>query len=341
MRRIIASIVLVAALAPVVWLREPLPATDRSQTLRFTRLALPPAARRAPLLGAFRLEAAWQMNSRNSDFAGYSALLPLAGGDLLAISDRGRWLRFAPPGEAASRPRFGVVGSNTYLKSGRDAEAATIDPRSGMIWIAWERRNAISRHDAALRPRGRIAPRQMRDWPSNSGPEAMVRLADGRFLVLQEGFDGWFEDRRHQALAFAGDPLNAPPPLRFAFAGAPGYSPTDMAQLPDGRVLVLMRRLRWPLPLRFSGRIVIADPAAIRAGGLWQGREVARLEPPLPVDNFEGIAVTPGERGLLTVWLISDDNSAVTQRALLWKLSLDPARLPGARKKAREKPPRP
>ena len=114
----------------------------------------------------------------------------------------------------------------------------------------------------------------------------------------------------------------------FTFAGSREFSPTDMAQLPDGRVLILMRRLVWPFPLRFACRIVIADPAAIRAGAVWQGTEVAKLSSSLPVDNFEGLAIEPRGGGRVTVWLISDDNHAATQRTLLWKLAVDPARLP-------------
>ena len=170
-----------------------------------------------------------------------------------------------------------------------------------------------------------------------------VKDPDGRFIVLEEGFDGFLESRRHQALLFARDPLLGDQPVQFAFAGDAAFSPTDMAQLPDGRVLILMRRLIWPFPLRFSGRIMIADPAAIRPGGVWRASEVAKLDAPLPVDNFEGIAIqphSPDDRkdGQVTVWLISDNNNAATQRTLLWKLVLHPARLPQTRKGAGDAP---
>ena len=72
---------------------------------------------------------------------------------------------------------------------------------------------------------------------------------------------------------------------------------------------------------------MIADPAAIRPGEVWQGIEVAKLSSSLPVDNFEGMAIVPREDGRVTVWLISDDNHASTQRTLLWKLVVDPKRL--------------
>ena len=155
----------------------------------------------------------------------------------------------------------------------------------------------------------------------------MVRLADGRFVVLREGFNGWFEDRQHKAVLFSGDPILYGEPRKFTFDGPAGFSPTDMAQLPDGRVLILMRSLVWPMPARFSGRIALADPADIVPGGVWWAKEIAKLVPPLPLDNLEGLAIRPRKDGKVTVWLISDDNNAVAQRTLLWKMVLDPADL--------------
>ena len=310
--------------------------------LRFARLTLPAKAERRALLGPFDLTGAWVMTSRYSGFGGYSALLPLPGQRLMAISDSGRVLTFSPPGAPQVAPTRGtVLPEARRRKFDVDVEAATRDPVTGTIWLAREYLNAISRHDPRFRSMVNVRPAAMRDWGDNSGPEALVRLADGRFVTLREGFTGTFEWRRHAALMFAGDPVKGALPVRFSFDGSSGFSPVDMAQLPDGRVLILMRRLTWPLPLRFAGRILVADPAEIRAGGAWRAREVARLEAPLPVDNFEGMAIEPRADGRVTVWLISDKNAAATQRTLLWQLLLDPADLPPARgsqarKKARD-----
>jgi hypothetical protein len=303
---------------------------------------MPAPAELAHHLGPFELEAAWQMTSTDSRFGGFSALLPQPGGRLMAISDRVFYLVFTPPAVPGAvdvrDARFGRV--RLLHDDDKDTESATEDPISGTIWIGHEGSNAISRHDPAMRTVAEVHPPAMHDWPRNTGAEAMVRMADGRFIVLAEGFTGWFESRRHPAVLFPRDPLKRDKPTLFQFAGVPEFSITDMAQLPDGRVLILMRRLLWPLPLRFGGRIMIADPAAIRPGGIWRGIEVARLTSSLPVDNFEGLAIEPRADGRVTVWLISDDNRAATQRTLLWKLAVDPRRLPwtdgaDARKKAR------
>ena len=172
-----------------------------------------------------------------------------------------------------------------------------------------------------------VSPPQMRGWGVNLGPESLVRLRDGRFIVLREGFDGWFDNRHHRALIFAGDPVDDPHGAEFTFIGPRGFKPVDMAQLPDGRVLILMRKLVWPMPMRFAGRIAIADPRAIRPGGEWRADSVAMLSSSLPIDNFEGMAIVPRGDRQVVVWLISDDNQAVSQRTLLWKLIVDPTRL--------------
>jgi hypothetical protein len=330
-------LLLILGLAPGAWLRERPRPRNAGVTLGLTPLQLPPAAKLAPHLGAFALQRAWVMTGDFIGFGGYSALLPQSDGRLLAIGDNGRWLRFAPPGRSGKAFQTGfVVDAATRRRRDADTEAATQDPATGTIWVAREDSNAISRHDPQFRTMADVRPPAMRGWPDNKGPEAMVRLADGRFIVLAEAYDGLLEARRHQAVLFAHDPLAGGEPVRFTFAGTPEFRPTDMAALPDGRVLILMRRLVWPLPLRFAGRILIADPAAIRPGSPWRGVEVARLPSSLPVDNFEGMAVAPRPDGRLDVWLISDANHAATQRTLLWKLSLDPARLPDTRGKARD-----
>jgi len=340
--RVFLVLFLILGLAPGTWVRQPANVWQTSNILRFTPVKMPGRAELARHLGPFELEAAWQITSPDSRFGGFSSLLPQPGGRLMAISDRAVFLVFTPPSvsSAAEAHDANITRIPLLHDDDSDTESATEDPVSGTIWIGHEDSNAISRHDPAMHGVVEVRPSAMRDWPRNTGPEAMVRLADGRFIVLDEGFTGWFESRRHPAVLFPRDPLKRDKPMLFQFVGVPQFSITDMAQLPDGRVLILMRRLLWPLPLRFGGRIMIADPAEIRPGGVWRGIEVARLTSSLPVDNFEGLAIEPRPDGRVTVWLISDDDRAATQRTLLWKLAVDPRRLPWAdgtdtRKKAR------
>ena len=328
MRRSLSLLLLIAALAPGTWLRDAERPPSQQQRLTLIPVKLPPPDILARHLGAFELVAAWQLRSPNRGFGGYSALIALTDGQFLAISDKGNTLHFSPPGAVQRPPFFGrVFPGEGFYKTDRDAEAATYDAATGQRWIGWETSNSITRFGPRWHFDGRISPRAMAGWGGNAGPESMVRLADGRFILLREAFNGDFETRRHEAVLFRGDPLTSGEPERFTFSGPAKFSPTDMVQLPDGRVLILLRRPVWPLPFRFAGRIAIADPAAIRSGKVWSSREVAKLTSSLPVDNFEGIAIVPRNDGRVTVWLISDDNDASTQRTLLWKMIVDPRRL--------------
>lgn len=337
MRRALALLALILGMAPGTWLRSDPPPRSPMPEVHMAALPLPADADLAPHLGAFRLEAAWHLRSRFTKFGGYSALLIDEVGHFTALSDNGTWLHFARPGAPPFAPLAGWTGPEAGSKDeSTDTESVAHDPATGTMWTGWEASNVIIRHDARGAETGRIEPPAMARWPANKGAEAMVRLADGRFVVLCECFASWSQDD-HPAVVFAGDPVGGAPAVTFRFAGIPHFRPVDMAQLPDGRVLVLMRRLVWPMPPRFAGAIVLADPAHIKPGGEWRGTVVARLSSSLPIDNFEALAIEPGAiepgatepgaGGEVTVWLLSDDNRAVTQRTLLWQMTVDPAAL--------------
>ncbi len=335
MRRIAAILVLIAALTPLLWLREAVRAPTGPQRLHFT--ALDTRSVDAGRLGPFRLVKAWAIEDRSGRYGSYSGLVALGGARLLAVTDTGLSLEFSAPDAGVRRASVG--GGVVYPKADKfhqDAEAATRDPASGEVWVAFEFSNIIARFEhrdgKLVKSKAAAHPPSMSGWGNNSGPESLARLPDGRFLAIREGFVSLFDRRRHSAVLFANDRLDDPrTATRFTFVGPSGYSPTDATALPDGRVLVLMRRVVWPMPPRFGGAIAVGDPRKIRKNREWPVRVLATWQGGLPVDNFEGLAVepqVPGEAGEpLTVWVISDDNRATLQRSVLWKLRLDPADL--------------
>ena len=329
MRRLLALTVALVLLS-VTWLRSEVPKPDNRPLLQLTALALVPGCCR---IGPLKLVGAWQLQSRHGAFGGYSALLRIAPGRLLAFSDRGYLLEFSEPGSPQRQPQFGATLSDREaLKVNRDVESATQDPATGRIWLALEGRNALARHRAKLsREAFQLMP-EWQNWPQNSGPEAMVRLADGRFMVVCECRTTWFGSNLHPGFVYSGDPIANPAGQAFTMAGIPGFRPTDVAQLPDGRVLILARRLTWPVPARFAIKVLIADPAEIKPGGIWQAHELADLADPWPIDNYEGLAIERMADGKLIGWIVSDENGAVSQRALLLKVEIDEAALPPKQK---------
>lgn len=276
-----------------------------------------------PEAGEARIAGAWVLESDYPGFGGYSALVTLADGRLFAASDTGRMLVFAPPGAGPAPARMGwFAGRRQPDKFAVDIEAMTRDPATDRVWLAYEGRNAVERYEAGLAAPRRVQPETMRDWPSNTGPETLARLADGRFLVLSESRGGWF-GRGHAGLLFPGDPVEGGNPIRFLMKTPRGMRPVDAAQLPDGRIAVLLRRLDW-LPPEFVTRVVVADPAEIREGGTWTGREIAAVVSPGPSENYEGLAVEPQRDGAVRLWLISDNNRSVIQRTQLLALDWRP-----------------
>jgi hypothetical protein len=57
---------------------------------------------------------------------------------------------------------------------------------------------------------------------------------------------------------------------------------------------------------------------------MWRTDTLADLQLPLPMDNYEGLAIEPADTGNLALWLISDDNNMRYQRTLLLKLEWRP-----------------
>lgn len=324
MRRFFA-LVLAAILLAVTWARGEVAPADPRGGLRITPLPLPADCCTD---GPLRLESAWVLTSRHGTFGGYSALLSTEPGRLLALSDRGYFVDFAKPDQAGAPARFGATLSDPgELKANRDVESVAWDPVTRRIWLAQEGRDAISRQRLDMtREAFREVP-EWRAWSSNSGPESMVRLPDGRFIALCECRTTWLGGNRHPAYLYDGDPTDDRAGQRFELAGIAGYRPTDIALLPDGRVMILARRLLWPIPARFAMKVMIADPREIAAGKVWQAQEIADLSAPWPVDNFEGLTVGRDRQGRLIAWMISDDNAAVSQRVLLLKVVVDEAAL--------------
>ena len=324
LRRLILILAVALLLAPGTWLRSPPAPRDASQSVRLIRLAVPMQP-----VGDMQLQALWKLTSANSSFGGFSALLLLDDGQFLAASDSGAQALFPRPLLRGGVARGADVrisefsGRQAVDKARVDVESLTRDPVTGRIWAGYEAQNAIVRLDRTMRTAQWSRPPQMQHWRMNAGPEALVRLRDGRFIVLEEGA-AFFRGPDTGALLFPGDPVAGARAVPFRFAPPDGFRPVDMAQVPDGRVLILLRAVDARLPPHFHSAVVVADPAAIRAGQQWRGRIIARINDPLPTDNFEGVAVRPLADGTVQVWLISDDNFGRFQRTYLMALRWRP-----------------
>jgi hypothetical protein len=295
---------------------------NTSQNIALTPLLLDETDPKRTSVGGLSFLGAWELRSDNGDFGGISALVALKDGRFLGVSDAGALIGFGMSGDArADRPFIaalpGAFGKGVIFKD-RDSEGIAYDAVSGRVWVSYEFKHAIRRFPASMsRVDGMIRPKTMRRWPRNSGAEALVRLNDGRFLVFAEGGP---DDGIYPAIQFSGDPVEAgTTQFPFRYRPSPGYRITDASQLPDGRVLLLERRIGFPEG--FTAKLLILDPAKIARDAIVSGEVIATLAPPLLVDNMEGLAITQ-ERGRTVVWLVSDNNFNAIQRTLLMKFAL-------------------
>jgi hypothetical protein len=292
--------------------------------IRSTPVTINPGDPAQVRVGALTLLAGWRLDSPSPEFGGWSALR-VDGDRVTAIGDSGSILRlrlgrFGHATDARILPLpagCGPVGDKHF----RDSESLTGGP--GAWWVGYEWKSRICRlSDDMGRATALSAPSAMAEWPKSGGAEAMVRLRDGRFLVFAERARD--ESAVRPLLLFAGDPTD--PETRLAqlrYRPPTGYSPTDAAELPDGRILVLNRR--FSVLSLFTTMLVVIDPAQLASAAPIEGKAVARFAPPLLSDNFEGLAATQ-ENTRTIVWLISDDNSMSWQATYLLKFALDPAK---------------
>jgi len=292
--------------------------------LTATPVPLDPGDPKHLKVGALTFIGGVRLTSKDLAFGGYSSMT-IDHGLFTLLSDGGTVVRFRLDDRfRLSAPGFGdlPVGPGTgWNKADRDSESMTLDPATGRAWVGYERVNQIWRYSPGLTlPATTVAPQPMADWSENGGAESMVRLHDGRFLVIAET-SRRLPSQARSALIFDRDPVEKPlKGSEFGYLPPDGYDPSDATELPDGRVLILNRKLA--LPFSWSAVLTLIDPRDIRPGVTIRGREIARLAPPLTVDNFEGLAITR-EHGATMLWMVSDDNLLILQQTLLMKFRLD------------------
>ena len=255
----------------------------------------------------------WALTSDEPRFGAVSAM-HIEGNRVTAISDAGDLLFFGlprRPGTLSMEVRPLSYGAGT-AKRNRDTESLWVG--DGVAWVGFESVNAIKRFRLDdWREESAARPAAMRRWRSNGGAEAMVRLADGRFLVLAEGRDN--DQPFSPALVFEGDPADSRTrAMAVRYRRPVGFRVTDAALLPDGRLLILHRRVR--LLGGISAILTVADVPALREGAIISGREIAALREPLTVDNMEALSVAR-EGGRTIVRIASDDNFLPIQQTLL------------------------
>jgi hypothetical protein len=298
----------------------------RAIVVRSQRVEVDPEPGRRRVFGSLTLLAAFQLSSSHPRFGGLSSLtLGPEGDTLYGVSDRGAWLsvklhldhdgRLTRLSNWRLEPIRGPLG-HPVEPPHHDAESVVRLP-DGSWLVGFEREHRVWRFrpDLGARPKLLPLPPRVRDAPNNGGLEGMTVLADGRLLLLCERFKrrdgahwGWV------GLPGAWSAISLPVDDRFV--------PTDLTTIPgSGDVLVLERSFSVLTGLR--ARIRLIPAGTIHAGEALTTREIGRLEPPLVVDNFEGLAAQRHKTtGKVVLYVVSDDNFSHLQQTLLFQFQL-------------------
>jgi hypothetical protein len=266
-------------------------------------------------VGPLRFRGGLWLQSPDPRFGGLSDLrLSADGSGLLAVSDCGHGFvasivydgrgGLAGLRDARLVELVGLRG-RPLLPAEIDAEA--LERQGDGLLVGFEGRARVWRYRAdppfAGPPVPAPAPPLVPACRGNRGLESMAGLGDGRFLLVCEGRG--LRPASAPAWVGAGGRWRARVyPLDDGGAGLGDvFRPTSAALLPDGDVLMLERRYP-PLGVRLR-RLARAN---LEDAGPLAPRTVAVLEPPLSIDNFEGLAARRGPCGRTLLYLLSDDN---------------------------------
>lgn len=335
MRRLLFAALIFVAVGPVPGTVMRFPESDLTERAEARPLAFAPA-----ITGTMRFVRGWHLVSPHSRFGGFSALAWLGPDRFQLIGDNGYATRLTLDARGSvSDVRIRALPTpdgRPQRKSMVDAEAMFVAPESGKSWIALEGINQIWRLDAGLSAiesrRGLPEPAR---WPRNRGPEAMTRLPGGRTVVFLE--DANDDPRGREALIYTGDPAApGPAPIRFFYDSAGRGLVSDAASLPDGRILIVHRRLGFD-PV-FTTIVAVVDPADIKKDAVVRSRTIGRV-PAALAENYEGAAISV-EQGRTWLWLVADDNFNSWQRSLLLQFELVglPSKRSGTAKRPRGNP---
>ncbi len=282
----------------------------------------------AEQVGALRFRGGLELLSSDAALGGLSGMEVLEDGRLVAVSDNGAWFEAQIILDDAGA-LVGLSGMRTALmrdengaafgsKEEGDSEALA-QLQDGRFAVAFEQRQAILLYDMNRDgPFGAAAQGPplagVRGLPANVGLEAMATLANGDLLVGAEG-GGAGDTPLWRSSPHEGGGVRS----HVRYRAAPGFSLTSLDRLPSGDVIALER---FYAPVIGPRARIARFPEAALAGGVIAPEEVARIAPPLVLDNFEAIAAIAMPDGATRLYILSDDNFSSRQRTLFLAFDL-------------------
>jgi hypothetical protein len=298
-----------------------------SRLVEFTAIDLDPKNSERKEFGRLTLLSAYELRSKDRRFGGLSGLVIGIDERLYAVSDVGYWLsaqmildperRLLDLVEWIIEPILSTSGTPVRDPL-HDAEALARAP-DGSFLVSFEKAHRIWRYPPPpltfrSLPTSVPVPSVVAKAPSNGGLEGLTILPDGRLLALTEEFqnpDG----------SFKGWLIEGERSFEVSYLPSEGFQVTDCAALSNGDLIVLERRY-VPFGI-LSARLTLVGGRNIQSGAKLGGEELLRLEYPMNVDNFEGVAVQEDPTKGTIIYIVSDDNYNPLQRTLLLQFRLN------------------
>lgn len=316
-------------LALALWLGPLAGCATSSHPPHFTAVPYPRASGVATdvvPLGALHLHGE---DKNGNEIGGFSSLWVSEEGDLfVAVSDTGYWWHGALDWDAAGHlvgvydlwaapmtaPDGGSIGGTAASKKDADAEAVV---RTSDGWlVAFEQDHRVWQYDriaGTSRAYATELPTTFRQMPSNGGIEAAEMLSDGSVLLVSE-------HDQESTNRLRGWRIQQDVVTELTLQVTEPFSPTDLARLPNGDLLVVERAFSEEEGVRVRlSRIAKADAQGSLA---LEPTPIMTLAAPYPLDNYEGAAAFARPDGRTVVLLVSDDNFSSSQRTLLLALLL-------------------
>lgn len=283
-----------------------------------TPLVWPEPGYETAVFSGLELAGVWQLSSQQAGFGAFSGIVETPAGQLLLVSDTGRWLQLDLDGTHRSPLQTALFGrmlgrDGQPLAGKRQADAEGLAYREGIALVSFEQDHRVSAF--ALSTCG-MAAREVRltglagepvaglNMARNGGAEGLMISADG---VVWLGIET--PDARGAAVGrlLKNGGLDAvnwhTPPAGHRLTGLDAR---------DGQIARVFRFYRRDLGNRIF--FSVSRSGILQASG--------RLAPPAPVDNLEGIAFGQAPGGGDRLWLVSDDNVSHRQRTLLFAFDL-------------------
>lgn len=317
MNRVFAALALACTLVAC----ESPSSTDSSDQWRAIEVEVLPVAANVETVGRLAYRGGLDLRSSNPMFVGLSGIEVLDSGRVIAISDEADWIEarltldergflagFTDVRAAFMRDEHGRL---LLTKQQADSEGIAQLP-DGRFAVSFERTHLIRIYDLNRDgPFGmaELGPRLdgVAHLPANASFEALAATDDGLLTAAEGG------DQPLTPMWLAPFSARAPVGPRFSYPLSDGFSLTGLDRLPDGS-FVALERFYAPV---IGPRARLMRFKLPRDGGVIEPELLALLEPPFPLDNFEGVSAVRMPDGATRIYIVSDNNKSPRQRTLL------------------------